>query len=181
MPDRMISDEEYAYLHAKKQTADFAETFWNDPKWNKELKRIIKGKYPQIPIQDYDLEMKLEAQLAAQKKERDDAEQAAKQKAEDERWQSQRRKVQAEYSYTDDGMGELDKWMADKGVGDYEVAASYRESKKPRVSEPTWDSTRWNHSKQAGYDEIAKDPENWGFKQIAEAAQREIDNRKSRF
>src|SRR5580698_1927558 len=57
---RTISDEEYKYLQDKRMTADFVESIYNDPQLNKEAKRLIKRKYPNLAIPDFDLETKVE-------------------------------------------------------------------------------------------------------------------------
>ena len=62
---RQVSDEEYAFLQNKRMTADFVESIYNDPKLNKEAKRLIKSKYPNLPIPDYDMEQQMERRLGA--------------------------------------------------------------------------------------------------------------------
>jgi len=163
---RQISDEEYAFLHGKRHVADFVEGIYNDPRWNKSAKRLIKQAYPNLPIPDLDLEDKLERELQADRKKKSDEEEAARRKSEDERWQGQRKKVQQDYGFTDEGMGELEKFMQEKGVGDYEVAAGYRAAKNPPVMKDGWDDSRWNHEKRDGFKEIAADPEGWGRGEI---------------
>jgi len=177
---RQVSDEEYAYLQNRRMVADFVEPIYNDPGLAKEAKRLIKRKYPQLAIPDLDIEDRVQAQLDADRKERKDAEDAAKKKADDEAWKSERRKVQADYSFTDEAMSDLEGWMRDKGVGDYEVAASYRASKNPKTTEPTYDSQYWHHDQTPGYADIAKDPEAWGRKEILSAIHRDSERMKGR-
>jgi len=164
---RQISDEEYNFLQGKRQTADFVEGIYNDPRWTKDAKRLIKKAHPNLPIPDLDLEDKIDREREADRKARADADAAAKRKADDEVWQAQRKKVQAEYSFTDEGMKDLETFMQEKGVGDYEVAAGYRAAKNPPVlKDGGWDDARWNHEKRDGFKEIAADPEGWGMGQI---------------
>ena len=63
---RTISDEEYNFLTNKRMTADFVESIYNDPDLNKEAKRLIKKKYPNLAIPDYDLEQKVEQRFSAE-------------------------------------------------------------------------------------------------------------------
>lgn len=176
---RQVSDDEYAFLQNKRVTADFIESIYNDPQLNKEAKRLIKKKYPQLPIPDLDIEDKVQAQLDAERRRREDQERAAKQKADDEYWQNQRKKVQADYSFTDEGMTELENFMREKGVGDYEVAASYRAAKNPRATEPTYDSHFWHHAETPDFKKIASDPEAWGRGEILAAIHRDQERARS--
>lgn len=169
---RTISDQEYEFLQQKRVTADFVEGIYNDPVLNKEAKALIKKKHPNLQIPDYDIEQKVEARFAAERKERDDARKAAEDKAADERWRGERAKVQKEYGFTDDAMKDLEGWMQDKGVGDYEVAASYRAARTPKPIEAEWDESRWHHERAPGFAEIAKDPEAWGRTELLSAIRR---------
>ena len=71
---RTITDDEYNFLQNKRMTADFVESIYNDPQLNKEAKRLIKRKYPNLSIPDFDIEEKVNARLDSEKKARDDAE-----------------------------------------------------------------------------------------------------------
>lgn len=166
---RTISDEEDRYLQDRRNVADFVESIYNDPTLNKEAKRLIKKKYPNIQIPDLDIEEKVESRFDAEKKQRDDAARLARQKEEDERLKTERARVQKEYGFTEEAMKELDQFMLDKGVDDYDVAATYKASKEPKASEPTNESRFWNHDKQEGFAEITRDPEKWGEKEILRA------------
>jgi hypothetical protein len=177
---RTISDEEYKYLQDKRMTADFVESIYNDPTLNKEAKRLIKRKYPNLAIPDFDLEQKVEQRFSAEdeKKQREAAEAAAR--ADREAWNASRAKVQKEYGFTDEGMKDLEKWMHEKAVADHEVAAEYRASKNPQTSNPTYDSQFWHHEKADGFAEIAKDPEAWGRKEILGAIHRDEERARGR-
>jgi hypothetical protein len=177
---RQLSDEEYNYLQNRRMTADFVESIYNDPSLNKEAKRLIKRKYPGLSIPDLDIEDRVQAQLDADRNQRRAAEDEVKQKAEDAKWKAERRRVQAEYGFTDDGMSDLEKFMQEKGVGDYEVAASYRASKNPQMSEPTHNLGLWQHEKQENFADIAKDPEAWGRKEILSAIYRDQEHARGR-
>ena len=166
---RTISDEEYQFLTNKRMTADFVESIYNDPVLNREAKALIKKKFPNLAIPDFDLENKVEARLSA-------AEQAKAKEAADaaaardrDAWNRSRAKVQKEYGFTDEGMKDLEQWMHDKAVADHEVAAEYRASKNPQTSSPTYDAQFWHHEKAPDFVEITKDPEAWGRKEILSA------------
>src|ERR1700733_9445250 len=147
MMPRTVTDEEYNFLQNKRMAADFVESIYNDPVLNKEAKALIKRKYPNLAIPDYDLENRVEARLSA-------ADQAkAKEAAE--------------------AMADLEKWMHEKAVADHEVAAEYRASKNPQTSSPTYDSQFWHHESAPNFAEIAKDPEAWGRKEILGAIHRD--------
>ena len=177
---RTISDEEFAFLQNKRITADFVESIYNDPALTKEAKRLIKKKYPNLAIPDLDIEDRVQAQIDADRKQRSDADKAAKQARDDETWRNQRKKVQDEFGFTDAGMKDLEGWMQDKGVGDYEVAAQYRASKNPRTSEPTMDTGFWHHQEAPNFAEIAKDPEAWGRKEILGAIHKDQESARGR-
>ena len=177
---RTVSDEEYAYLQNKRITADFVESIYNDPALTKEAKRLIKKKYPNLAIPDLDIEDRVTAQIEADRKQRTEAEAKAKQAREDEAWKTQRKKIQDEYGFTEEGMKDLEGWMQDKGVGDYEVAAQYRASKNPKTSEPTMDTGFWHHQEAPNFAEIAKDPEAWGRKEILGAIHKDQESARGR-
>jgi hypothetical protein len=177
---RTISDEEYKYLQDKRMTADFVESIYNDPQLNKEAKRLIKRKYPNLAIPDFDIETKVEQRFNAedQKKAKEAADAAAK--ADRDAWNASRAKVQKEYGFTDEAMKDLEQWMHEKAVADHEVAAEYRASKNPQTSSPTYDSQFWHHEKADGFAEIAKDPEAWGRKEILGAIHRDEERARGR-
>lgn len=173
---REITDEQYAAYERAYQTAQFAESIFNDPQLSKDAKKLIKRKYPNLSIPDYDLEEKFERERAADKKARDDAEKAAKQKTEEDGWKQQRAKVQKDYGFSDDGMKDLEKFMYENGVANYEVAATYKAAKSPRASEPTSQhGMPWAHTANETFKEIAKDPEGWGRGEIMKAIRADED------
>ena len=156
---REISDEEYAFLQARKQVADFVEPIYNHPKVGKEAKRLIKQVYPNVKIPDYDIEEQVTARLDADKKEREEAVAAAKQKADDEAWQARRADVQKRYGFTPEGMKRLEDWMVENQVGNYDTAARARAALEPPTSAPEYDAGHWHHERTEGWGEAAKDPE----------------------
>ena len=170
---RTISDEEDRYLQDRRNVADFVESIYNDPQLNKDAKRLIKKKYPNLQIPDLDVEDKVEARFNAEKQEREKAAKENKQKEEDARYRKERERTQKEYSFTDEAMEKLEKLMLEKNIGDYDVAATYMASKEPKVSEPTNESRFWRHDQTDTFKEIAKDPEKWAEQEILGAIRRD--------
>lgn len=166
---REISDEEFNFLQGRRQIADFVESIYNDPSLNKEAKKLIKKKYPNLQIPDHDLEEKIESRFAAEKKARDDAEATVKRKKQDDEIAATRKRVQEDYGLNDDGMKKLEDMMVERNIGDYEAAAVYFASKEPRTSEPTYDNQFWNHHNKDEFKTIAADPEGWARKEILRA------------
>lgn len=166
---RTISDEEDRYLQDRRNVADFVESIYNDPQLNKDAKRLIKRKFPNLSIPDLDLEDQFNKRLADEKHAKEAEAKAAREKKEDEEFQAERRRVKKEYGFTDEAMKTLEKLMYDKKIGDYDVAASYMAAKEPKASEPQNESRFWRHEQQEGFADIAKDPEKWAEKEIVRA------------
>ena len=177
---RTISDDEYAYLQNKRVTADFVESIYNDPALNKDAKRLIKRKYPNLAIADHDLEEKIDARFAADDQAKQRAAYEAQQRRDSDEWKKGREKVKADYGFTDEGLGDLEKWMHEHAVADHEVAASYRASKNPQASEPTYDKQFWHHEKADNFKEIATDPEAWARREILGALHRDEEHARGR-
>lgn len=175
---REVSDEEYNFLQGRRQVADFVESIYNDPTLSKEAKKLIKKKYPNLQIPDYDIEEKVEQRFADEHKARSDQEAATRQAQLDEQIKTSRSTVQKEYGFTDEAMKQLEDLMVQRNIGDYEAGAMLMASKQPKQSEPTFDTFRWNHEKQQGFKEIAADPEGWARQQILDAVT--ADDRRSR-
>jgi hypothetical protein len=176
---RTISDEEFDYLQSRKQTADFVESIYNDPSLNHEAKSLIKKKYPNLAIPDYDLKQEVRATFAAERKQRDDAEAARRQHQQNQQWQKKRADTQRQYGFTDEGMKDLEKMMVERNIGDYDVAANYKAAKDPKPVDAQFTSQHWEHSKKPGWEEISKDPEGWGRKQIMGALNRDQQRMKN--
>jgi hypothetical protein len=175
---RTIPDEEYTFLQGRRQIADFVESIYQDPALTKEAKALIKKKYPNLAIPDYDLETKVEERFASERKEREERESNERRAQEQERFQSVRKDTQSKYGFTDKAMEELEQFMVDHNVGDYEVAAGYKASKEPRPSDVTFNDGRWNHDKAPGFAEIAKDPEGWARDEILKSLYSDEERRK---
>ena len=166
---RTISDQEDVYYRGKEQVANFAESIWGDPALNEDAQRLAKRKYPQLKIPELDIKDMVNARFEQEKAEREAADRAKREKDEHDTWQNNRKSIQGKYGITDEGMADLEKFMIEKNVGDYDVAASYRIQKEPKVSDGNLDSARWQHEKQAGWTDIAKDPEGWGRSELLKA------------
>src|SRR5215467_8744834 len=120
MAKREIEDEEYNFLKGRQQVADFVETIYNDPALSKEAKRLIKKKYPDMQIPDLDIEDRFEKRLDDDKKEREEAARVAREEEQDKRYKELRGKTQKDYGLTDEGMADLEKFMLERNIGDYE-------------------------------------------------------------
>jgi hypothetical protein len=177
---RQISDEEYSYLQNRRMTADFVESIYNDPALNKEAKKLIKKKYPNLAIPDYDLEEKVEQRLSAAEQKKQQEAAAETRRKEQEAWNASRAGVKKQYGLTDEGLTDLEKWMEEHAVADHEVAASYRHSKDPKTTEPTYDSQYWHHDKADNFKEISADPEAWARREILGAIQKDSDRARMR-
>lgn len=177
---RNISDEEYGFLQGKRQIADFVESIYNDPNLSREAKALIKKKYPQLQIPDYDIEERVERRLAEAEKQRTDQEAARAREADEAHWREQRGQIQKRYNFTDEAMTDLEKMMIDRNIGDYEVAASYKAQRDPKPSDATFDTFRWNHDKQPGFADIARDPEGWGRGEIMKALRADQERERGR-
>ena len=164
MPD--ITDDEYNRLLGRAQIADFIEPIYNDPQLGRDARALIKKKYPHVQIPDYDLETRFNQRFDDEKRQREEAEQKKRDSEQQEEFKKTRSKVQKEYGFTEDGMKELEDFMVQHNVGDYEVAASYRASKNPKQSDANHSDGLWNHQKQDGFADIAKDPEGWARNEI---------------
>jgi hypothetical protein len=166
---RTITDQEEQFIKSRMQVADFVESIYNDPQLNKEAKRLIKKKYPEMQIPDLDIEDRVEQRFAEEQKRRDDAEAVMRKEADDKRWQDERQRTKDQYGFTDEAMGRLEKMMVERNIGDYEVAAQYLASKEPKPTDADFNTGRWDFPNQPGFADIAKDPEGWGRNEILKA------------
>jgi hypothetical protein len=166
---REVSDDEYNFLQGRRQVADFVESIYNDPALSKDAKRLIKRKYPQLQIPDLDIEDKVDQRFEEEKKRRQDEDDARTRESNERSWKELRAKTQKDYGFTDEAMTDLEKMMVERNIGDYEVAASYKASKDPKPSQPDMAQFRWDHEKQPGFAEIAKDPEGFARNEIMRA------------
>ena len=73
---RTLTDQQFAAYEQKRYTADLAESLFNDPQLGNEAKALIKKKYPNLKIEDYDLEQRVNQRFDAERQEREDTERA---------------------------------------------------------------------------------------------------------
>lgn len=179
---RQIEDREYAFLQGRRQVADFVESIWNDPQLNMEAKALIKKKYPNLSIPEYDLEQRVEQRLGQERQAREQTETQRKQAEDKKKFDDLRSATQKEYGFTDKAMEDMEKMMVERNIGDYEVAATYIASKEPKPAEATFQDQYWHHDKSPGWGEITKDPEGWARGEILKTLQNEQQrNRNQRF
>lgn len=172
---KQISDEEYAALLEDRQIARFIKPIYESPKTGHKARALIKEFYPDVQIPDYDIEQRLTERIDKEREEREERERKKVEGEQEKNFKEARAKTQKEYGFTDDGMADLEKFMVERNIGDYEVAASYRRSKEPKQSDADFGTGDhfWNHQKQDGFAEIAADPEAWGRKEILGALRRD--------
>jgi len=180
-----LTDEQVADLRARlaqaetnKQIAEAAAGVWNHPEKGNQAKALWKEVYPDSAIPEFDLEQRVNKRFEEEKRERDDREKRDRDREQDERIAAKRKETQESFGFTDDAMTRLEKLMLDRNIGDYEVAASYMASREPKVSdgESGYDTGFWNHQKNDQFEEIAKDPEGWGRRELLKTL-RETDQR----
>lgn len=173
---RTISDEEYTSLLGHKQVAEFVGSIYDDPRLNREAKALIKKKYPHLQIQGYDTEVHVEQLLARERQAREQAEQK-------KRFEEMRENTKKKYSMTDKGLEDLEKFMVEKNVGDYDVAAEHVISKTPTPIEASSHQEHfWNYDKRPDFAEITKDPEKWAHGEILKTLnEQEARQRNQRF
>lgn len=178
---RQIEDREYNFLQGRRQVADFVESIWNDPQLNMEAKALIKKKYPNLAIPEYDLEKRVEQRLGEERAAREQVEVSRKQTEDKKRFEELRSKTQKEYGFTDQAMEDMEKMMVERNIGDYEVAATYVAAKEPKPAEATFQDQYWNHDRASNWGEITKDPEKWArgeiLKTLQDQQQRERNQR----
>lgn len=163
---RTIEDREYNFLQGRRQVADFVESIWSDPALNNEAKALIKKKYPNLQIPDYDLEQRVSARLNEERTAREKVETDRKQAEDKKKFDNLRADTQKKYGLTEEGMKDLETFMVERNVGDYDVAAGYRVAQNPKPSEVTFRDQFWHHEQAPNFKEISADPEGWGRSEI---------------
>lgn len=173
-----LTDEQVAQLKQQldagarsKQIADMVDSIYNDPELGVEARKLIKKKYPDLAIPDYDIQQRVDAALAEERKEREEEKRKAREAEEDNNWKSRRKATQDEYGFSDETMKRVEALMVEKKIPDYDVAATYFASKEPQPSgDEGYQSQFWNHHNTDSFKEISKDPEEWARKEILQAA-----------
>ena len=174
-----LSELEYQQLLSKAQIGELVEPIYNNPRLSNQAKALLKEQYPNLEIKDYDLEQTFNKKFDEIKKERDQERANALKEQQTRLANEKRAKVQSDYGFTEDGMKDLEKFMEEKEVWDYEVAATYHAAKNPKTSEAAYSDGMWNHQKQAGFAEMSQDPEGYARNQFIAAARRDEERMKS--
>jgi hypothetical protein len=184
-----LTDEQVAQLRQfaeeaqrNKGIADMMNGIYNDPQLGEEARALIKKKYPNLPMPDYDTKRAVNERLDREKQERADEAKAARDKEADERFRQARADTQKQFGFTDDAMSRLEKLMMERNIGDYEAAATYMASKEPQPSEETagFDRHFWHHDRQDEFKQIADDPEGWARSELAKAVRADTRARNAR-
>lgn len=175
---RTITDEEYNYYLGRTQVANFAESVFNDPQLNPDARALIKKKYPNLDQGPYDTEQRVNARIDKLVEEREAEKKAAQDRADQERWSKAKTDTQKKFGFTDEGMKKLEDLMVAENIGSYEAAALLLASREPKPVESTVQSQYWNHGKTDGFKEIARDPEEWGRKELLTAVLKDEQKRK---
>jgi hypothetical protein len=171
---RTISDDEDRQNQQNAREAAFANSLWNDPRINPGLKHLIKQKYPNMPMPGYDEQLVIRQMFDEEKKKRDEEKAAEKLEQEKQSWEAKGAAAKKKYGLTEDGMKEVEEHMKKNNTWDYETAAGYLASKKPKVVEPSYDSTLWHHERKSDWEERMKDPDAWARNQFEQAARKDI-------
>lgn len=179
---RELTDQQWAAVEAELQIAQAARAIWDDEKLGPAAKALFKEKNPTVAVPDYDIRKEMKDGFAAIEKRHQDERIAEQHKKEDEHWKQQRSKIQKDYGFTDDGIKDLEKFMLERNVGDYEVAATYHAARNPKPSEPSgYKDPYWNHGKSDTFQEIAKDPEGWGRNELLKALHNDQQRNRNAF
>jgi hypothetical protein len=166
-----------------KQSLQAIQDIWNDPSLGNEAKALWKKKYPDSAIEGFDQEQKLTGIVSKfeddRKKEKEEAELTRRTDAA----KAARRATQERHGFTDDAMTRLDSLMKERDIFDYEAGGLLLASREPKPSNGDADHGAhfWDHEKQKGFAEIARDPERWGFDEIVKAVRADDTQRRNRF
>ena len=173
------SHDEHLYMQQQDRTANFAGSIFNNPKYNKQAKALIKDAYPNLQIPDYDLETTINAKFDERENRIKEAEEKQKYDKQEEERLRLRKEAQDKYNLTDEGMTEVEKLMAEKYIGNYDIAAGHFASSRASSTTPTYDNQFWHYNRQQGFEEISKDPEAWARTELEKAARAEEQRTKN--
>lgn len=168
-----LTDEQVAELRREREQAlrdrqvrESVDGIWNDPELGDAAKALFKKKYPETPIEGYDLKQEVFGRLDREKAEAEKAREEAALAAQTERMQRQRAAVKEEYSFTDDAMERMEAEMRERKVYDYEAMAPFFASREPKPIESYQNTNRWNHDRSETFKKIVADPEDYAFTEI---------------
>lgn len=170
---REISEEQFNALMEDHQIASIARQMWDSPELGPEAKALFKRHAPKASIPEHDIRVEIRNEFAERDRKAAEEREAERLKREDDFWKEKRAKAQKDHNLTEEGIKDLEKLMYERNIGDYDVAATYVASKNPKPSDPYgqpgFKDPYWNHGKSDLFKEIAKDPEEWGRKEIINA------------
>jgi len=182
-----LTDEQVAQLRSEleagkraRNVEDMVNGIWNDQLLGADAKALFKRKYPDVPIEGYDQEQRLNARLDAAEKERKESERKQREQQQDDEYKAKRKETQERHGFTDDAMQRLEKMMVERNIGNYEDAAELMAAREPRPSDDrggTGDRF-WGYQHQDTFKKIATDPEKWAYDELLQAARN--DERRSR-
>lgn len=173
-----LTDEQVAQLRSRLEAGDraipiaqSATEIWNHQQWGDEAKALWKKAFPEVKIDGFDAEQRINARLDKERQEREEREKKARERAEEDEWKTKRQAAKEKYSLTDDAMDRLEKLMTERRVADYDIAATYLVSQEPSPSEGTaeYDRHFWHHDRTPEYKQIASDPEGYAREEIMRA------------
>jgi len=121
----------------KNAAIDWLESLPNHPEYGREFKKLLKKVDSRIQYPDMESEERIETKLAAHKKEFDDY--ISNQNAEKNKnyWEGKRKAARDKYSFTDEDIQKVEKFMVDEHVGNYELAAKHYNETTKAPAEPT--------------------------------------------
>ena len=185
-----ITDEQAAQIkqiieerNQLQQIVRGAQELWNDPKTSARAKALWKEKWPDADIPGFDQEQKLTGIVNDFEKKRQDEKKEAEIKEHQDRLARQRADVMQRGSYTEDGMHKLEALMKERDILDYEAGDLLFRAKNPMPSDGAADADAahyWNYDKQPEAQEIARDPERWGFEELRKAVDADARGRSNR-
>lgn len=174
MPITLTDDQatalrtEYEGLKRRAAIGDRATKIWNSQKTGDRAKALWKEEFPEDPIEGYDLEQRVNARFEQERQAREAEKEAQRQAELDNRITAGRQRAR-ERGLTDDAVERMEKMMVDRSIQHYDDAIDLMAAREPRPAEETGSGHYWNHDQQQGFQEVAKDPEGWGFKEIHRA------------
>jgi hypothetical protein len=162
-----------------RQALQGAQELWNDPQLGREAKALWKKKWPDAQIDGFDQEQRLNEIVTDFDKKREDEKKEAAIKERADRLASQREEVRQRGNYTDDGMKNLEKMMQERDIIDYEAGDLLFRQKNPPPSDGVSDvdSHYMNYDRHPAAQELARDPERWGFNELVKAVERDAKQR----
>lgn len=162
-----IADAELARFRA---SSELLEQLYQDAETSKELKRLVKKKFPKANIPELDAADEATKQFDALRERMDKNDAAAAEaakKREESDFQATIDRVADARGYTDEGKKKLLDIMQSRRIYDPEAAANEFDRLTPKPSPASKGySSSWNFIKKDGkddasFDQLVSDPDNW--------------------